>query len=550
MLNAFKDFTDGIKQRAHERLHPTASRAASQQAYQAYLGSNGDLLAQAQERDVLAYRYHHGTNLGAIFVAEKWLFGNVFADGAAGDSELDAVKSQVSSCGVEAARSHFENFWAATMTTEDWEYLANTANVTTVRLPIGYFTLGPDFCRGTPFERYSAVYQNAWAFVKQYITTAASYGIGTLVDLHALPGGANGDSHSGTSSHKAELWGSSRNVKLAIECLKFIARETCDMPAVVGLQLVNESVWQASGMYQFYDTAIDALHQINPRLMVYISDGWDVSTALRYSAERNGRLLKSSCPVVVDTHKYYTFAEEDKNMNPHQIIDKVNLKEVEAVKGQGAGVVIGEYSCVMDGRSWGDIQGEERKGLATQFGQKQTACWQGGSGGSFFWTYKMAWMPGGEWGFKEQTANGGLPAGVLASAAKDAVEGALARAESSREDLKRAAVGQHVNYWNHTSPGQHFEHFRYEEGWELGFNDAMVFFAYRLNHIPNGVTRNGADRIGMLDVWVKRRELEYEASLEMRANGFAFSKAYFWEFGQGVRQGIRDFELVVGFECA
>lgn len=272
------------------------------------------------------------------------------------------------------------------MTPEDWNYLANTGNVTTIRLPIGYFTLGPRFCQGTPFERYSKVYENAWLYVKQYISTAASYGIATLIDLHALPGGANKDAHSGTTSHKAELWGNSRNLSLSVECLKFIAMETRDMPFVSGIQLANEAVYQASGMYNFYDNVINAIYLINPHVPLYISDGWEVRPALQYSKNVNERWLN---PIVVDTHKYYTFDEEHKRLNPYQIIEAVNLNEVVEVKDQGAGCIIGEYSCVMDGRSWGNIQGEERKRLATQFGQRQTETWRRSSGGCFFWTYKM-----------------------------------------------------------------------------------------------------------------------------------------------------------------
>lgn len=39
--------------------------------------------------DVLRYRYHHGTNLGTIFVLEQWLSPSMFVSG--GSSELDAV---------------------------------------------------------------------------------------------------------------------------------------------------------------------------------------------------------------------------------------------------------------------------------------------------------------------------------------------------------------------------------------------------------------------------------------------------------------------------
>ncbi|KAF3311983.1 Glucan 1,3-beta-glucosidase 3 [Orbilia oligospora] len=543
MRNALKEIAEAIKQRTNPIRdsfpgvinHPTHG--------QTILNTDEPLLAEPLERDVLAYRYHHGTNLGAIFVAEKWLYGNLFPEGATGDSELDAVKAQVNLHGIDSTRQLFETFWSTTMTPEDWVFLANKASVTTVRLPIGYFSLGPDFCRSTPFEKYSGVYTNSWLYIKQYIVSAASHGIATLIDLHALPGGANCDSHSGTSSHKAELWGNSKNLKLAIECLKFIAHETKDIPFVIGLQLVNEAVYGAHGMYKFYDQVIDELGKINPHLNVYISDAWDINIALQYSIKMN---VRGGCRVVVDTHKYYTFAEEDKKLNPHQIIDKVNLAEVENNKGKGAAVVIGEYSCVMDGRSWGNIQGNERKELATRFGKKQTETWWRGCGGSFFWTYKMAWMPGGEWGFSEQTNNGAIPAPPLAAADNTAVQEGISKASRSREDLKNASMAQHTNYWNHASPGQYFEHHRFQDGWEMGFNDALIFFTYRLNRTGGGITRTGADRIGMLDLWVKRRELEYE-TLEVREKGRAVDKKFLWEFGHGLRQGIKDFEHVVGF---
>ena len=41
--------------------------------------------------DVLRYRYHHGANLGGIFVLEKWLYGDMFDSVERGESELDAV---------------------------------------------------------------------------------------------------------------------------------------------------------------------------------------------------------------------------------------------------------------------------------------------------------------------------------------------------------------------------------------------------------------------------------------------------------------------------
>ncbi len=43
--------------------------------------------------EILRYRYHHGTNLGSIFVLEQWLHPSMFVTGANGSSELDAVNA-------------------------------------------------------------------------------------------------------------------------------------------------------------------------------------------------------------------------------------------------------------------------------------------------------------------------------------------------------------------------------------------------------------------------------------------------------------------------
>ena len=105
------------------------------------------------------------------------------------------------------------------MAPADWDFLRDTARVTSVRLPIGWFTLGPQYCGGTAFEPYAAVYENAWMWVRRYVQAAAEHGIGVLLDLHALPGGANADEHSGTGVSQPLPWG---GAVLSLKCLKKI----------------------------------------------------------------------------------------------------------------------------------------------------------------------------------------------------------------------------------------------------------------------------------------------------------------------------------------
>lgn len=48
--------------------------------------------------EVMRYRYQHGTNLGSVFVLEKWLTGSMYAEGSPGSAELAAVQGLVKVC--------------------------------------------------------------------------------------------------------------------------------------------------------------------------------------------------------------------------------------------------------------------------------------------------------------------------------------------------------------------------------------------------------------------------------------------------------------------
>jgi len=359
--------------------------------------------------------------------------------------------------------------------------------------------------------------------------------------MHALPGGANGEAHSGTSSGKVEFWRNRANLDLAQRCLVFMAQEVRGgLDGVVGIQLCNEAVYGAQGMYQWYDSVIAAIGQVDASIPIYISDAWDLATALSYvDGKNNVNNTGNSNPVVVDTHKYYTFSDADRAQSPQQIIARIpnELGELNGKEGSvvdhGAGqLIVGEYSCVLDGQTWARVSSSEKDGLVQQFGRVQSQRWQQKAGGSYFWTYKMDWMDGGEWGFAEQTKKSNIlpPQSLLLSA--DDVRSRVNTAQAQRGQRKDAAVNNHTNYWNQTAPGETFEPWRFGAGWDVGFSDALAFFSIRAN---GGLQGGGGDRIGCLDLWVRKRIAE-----SGQGGGFV------WEWEQGFRQGVGDLYGVVG----
>ncbi len=390
---------------------------------------------------------------------------------------------------------------------------------------------------GTPFAGHVAqVYENAWSAVRQLCERLYSSGIGVLLDLHALPGNANSEDHGGVSTKKAELWGNKSNLTLAKKCLLFVAEEVQkgSIKGCIGIELCNEACWSAKGMYQWYTDVISAIGRVDVSIPLYISDGWDLSTAMAWCRDLNKR--GAGNPIGVDTHRYYTFTDKDKSQSPGQIIERVRSELDEVHVGLGdatdAGavqVIVGEWSCCMTEDSWAKAGSADKDDLVRQFGKAETEQWRDKAGGAFFWTAKMEWMDGGEWGLFEMVKKGAvLPSPNLVMPAEE-VRMAAERARQQRLDRKEQARDAHVCYWDSTAPGGQFEHWRFEQGWDLGFADALAFFEMRASgNLPGA--RHGGDVIGVLELWILKRLRETG-----QTGGFA------WEWEHGFRQGVGDF---------
>ncbi len=454
---------------------------------------------------------------------------------------------------MDETRAKWEDHWNNALSDADLEYLANTANVTTIRLPIGYFTLGPGFCAHTPFAMGpSEVYTNAWSAVKSLVQRCYSHGVGVLLDMHALPGGANSEIHSGTSQGVAGLWDDPFNIDIAYRCFQYLARETATdnaLAGVVGIQLVNEASWDAPGMYDFYGHAVADIAYINPSVPIYISDAWDLRRALTWAKNKNSVARESlKNPIVVDTHKYYAFADQDTRRAPQALVSQVNSDLHEASNdallgkvfdsGGAIAIFVGEYSCALSESSWAQIANSDRSALTKDFGLVQTKHWQEHSSGSAFWTLNMEGNGKNDWSFKAQVDLGAIFSPREHSLTKAEVLAKLATADQKRSKLMMEAMQAHSTYWDNHAPGARFEHWRYADGWHLGFVDARAFFSARSEGML-GSCDKGADVIGMIDLWVLKRMKEEGVSVKAECE-------FGWEWEAGFRKGLSDFEKTVG----
>ncbi len=187
--------------------------------------------------NVFRYRQQQGVNLGSWFVHEQWMTPSLFTCASGPQSaEIDIATGWGNSSTAQAV---LERHWDTFINQSDFQYLASIG-INTVRLPIGYWSLGPLYCKETPFEPVADVYSNSWSRVVRAINWAGEAGIGVLVDLHGAPGSQNGQPHSGISDGQARLFGNETNLRNTVDVLTYLTQQLASVTNVIGIQLINE----------------------------------------------------------------------------------------------------------------------------------------------------------------------------------------------------------------------------------------------------------------------------------------------------------------------
>ncbi|KAF9500975.1 glycoside hydrolase [Pleurotus eryngii] len=347
-----------------------------------------------EEANIFRYRQQQGVNLGSWFVHENWMQPTTMFACASGDkeSEYDIASGWGSKA---SARALLEKHWDTFIGPSDFAYLADIG-INTVRLPIGYWSLGPEFCKGTPFESVANVYTNSWSRVLRAINWAGAAGIGVLVDLHGAPGSQNGESHSGVSDHKTQLFDSDNREK-TIKVLQYIAQQLCNITHIVGIQILNEPK-EHEMLAAFYDEAMTAMNCSIPK---YIHDAFNLAKYSEYNSHRQDF-------VVVDHHSYFVFTDKDNTESASGHTQDVGTSiaaNLAAHSSQQRGnLIIGEWSCALSSQSMKKENDPEAS--QKEFCTRQMETYGANTAGWTFWSYmKEGCQTDPGWCFKSAVGN-------------------------------------------------------------------------------------------------------------------------------------------------
>ncbi|WPK23269.1 hypothetical protein PUMCH_000504 [Australozyma saopauloensis] len=474
------------------------------------------------DKSFVQYRTNFGVNLGGCFVREKWMFENsMMGDEWNHKTELQALKLEVGARNHDGARDFLENFWRGFMNDGDWDWI-RSKGMNSVRVPIGYWNIdGGNFTGGTKFAPYADIYRNSWQIFKShFIEAAARFNISVLVDVHALPGGANADSHSG-EEHTADFWWDEGKQGLMVDAVRFIARDLRGYNNISGIQIVNEAmdVKPKDSLYRYYERAMRAIREEDNSVPVVISDGWWTPNFTGWIKNLQGD--DQNFGFILDAHCYRMVTGEDKGKSAQQITDDLEGDFVNGSKfitdeeKKVVDLMLGEFTCVLSGESWshsgvnpGERNDPGRRELAARFGRKQIElALKRTPAAIYFWSYKFPY-DWGEWDARE------VFNGYIGAPSVSMPPGGLF------EELRDGEYNGHIKYW--TDKGLNYDFDRYKLGFEAGWSDAYAFaergamvgrkqalkFARKQQHIR--------ERGNLGDIW--QFEQGYDKALEHFAN--------------------------------
>lgn len=333
--------------------------------------------------NIFRYRQQQSVNLGSWFVHENWMSPSVSAcANGTRQSELDVAMGWGSQ---ENARAVLEKHWDTWITRADFQHLSSIG-INTVRLPIGYWSLGPQWCKGTDFEPVANVYQNSWPRVLRAIQWASEFSIGVLIDLHGAPGSQNGQSHSGISDGRANLFKDPFNMRKTTDILVFLTQQLSAVTNVIGIQLLNEPV-NDPGLEAFYDQAITAMRAVSPQaatLPLYVHDGFNLQQFSDYVSNRSDF-------VVQDHHSYFVFTPQDSakpaKQHTSDIATGTNRSLSHASVHERRNLIIGEWSCALTDESLANE--DDRDEARRQFCTGQMEVYTNTTAGWAFWSYRL-----------------------------------------------------------------------------------------------------------------------------------------------------------------
>jgi glucan 1,3-beta-glucosidase len=330
-----------------------------------------------------------GVNLGGWLVLEKWMVPTVYRGSDASDEYGlclalgDRAKARLD--------GHRETF----ITAEDFHWIKN-CGLNAVRLPVGYWALEAP----KPFVESSR-------FIDFAFDQAQRNGLKLILDLHGAPGSQNGWDHSGRGGEIG--WDKNPdNIEETLRILETFAQKYGKHPALFGIELLNEPSTQIpiEILKDFYqDAYVRIRKQVGPEVAIIFHDSF------RAMEWKNFMQAPEYSNVLIDTHLYQTFSDEDRERTAQeQVVVALNRKKIlDQMQREELPTFVGEWSLALPNHSLQGLSTFQGDLVNGAYADAQLLSFES-SNGWFFWSYKLE--SDSVWNFRYCVERGWLPENV------------------------------------------------------------------------------------------------------------------------------------------
>lgn len=327
-----------------------------------------------------------GVNIGNWLVLEKWMKPALF-EGLEAEDETGFCKV-LGNKTLERLKPHRDSY----ITAEDFQWIAD-AGLNTVRIPIPHWLFGD-----TP------PYYGCVEYLDAAMEWAKKAGLHVLLDLHTAPGCQNGFDNGGILG-VCEWHTQKAYVDRTVEVIGQVAKRYKDHPSLWGIQLLNEPRWDVPMdiLQDYYLRGYDACRKhVDENISVVFHDGFRLK---EWKEFMRGSQYKN---VILDTHFYQCFGDDDKQMDMAGHLHKAAVVRAEEIKEMSAffPIIIGEWSLGIDpthtlqGMNAVQLDAASRAYAAAQLLSYETAA------GWFFWSYKLENEAMSTWDYRRSVENG------------------------------------------------------------------------------------------------------------------------------------------------
>ncbi len=352
----------------------------------AVLTEGGLALGEAQAKPTPAKI--HGVNLGGWLVLEKWIKPTLFA----GESAPDEY-SLSQALGKAKAAALLEKHRETWITADDFKWLA-AHGINSVRLPVGYWV-----------AEENAPFISGLATMDFAFRAAKDNGLSVLLDLHGVPGSQNGWDHSGRQGEIA--WPSGKeNLAHTLRVIEDLAARCQGYDNLLGIELVNEprDTIPLEFLKSYYTEGYQRIrkHLRPERAAVVIHDSFRPAEWDQFMSDADYQ------NVILDTHLYQCFSDEDRQRDIHSQIEVAVVErkqQLDKMRKHHA-CIVGEWSLGLPPKSLEGLDPLARDAALRAFGAAQLLSYES-TGGWYFWTYRTE--EGGGWNFRDCVDRGWLP---------------------------------------------------------------------------------------------------------------------------------------------